>query len=70
MNIFSQVFVRRTTTLTLMAFQGEAGFAVQGVDELHEGGAGDVCHPGQVSEGGAQVGQTRILGTRNTISKA
>ena len=50
----------RTTTLTLVAFQGEAGFAVQGVDQLHEGGAGDVRHTGQVSEGGDQVGETSI----------
>ena len=44
-----------------MAFQGEAGFAVQGVDQLHEGGAGDVRHTGQVSEGGDQVGEMSIL---------
>ena len=50
----------RTTTLTLVAFQGEAGSAVQGVDQLHEGGAGDVRHTGQVSEGGDQVGETSI----------
>ena len=50
----------RTTTLTLVAFQGEAGFAVQGVDQLHEGGAGDVRHTGQVSEGGDQVGEMSI----------
>ena len=41
-----------------MAFQGEAGFGVQGVDRLHEGGAGDVRHTGQVSEGGDQVGDS------------
>ena len=29
---------------------------MQGVGELHEGGAGHVCHSGQVSEGGDQVG--------------
>ena len=41
----------------MVAFQGETGFAVQGADQLHEGGAGDVCHTWQVSEGGAQVGE-------------
>ena len=43
-----------------MAFQGEAGVAVQGVEQLHEGGAGDVRHTGQVSEGGDQVGEMSI----------
>ena len=43
--------------MTETAFQGETGFAVQGVGELHEGGAGHVCHSGQVSEGGDQVGK-------------
>ena len=43
--------------MTETAFQGETGFAVQGVGELHEGGAGYVCHSGQVSEGGDQVGK-------------
>ena len=50
-------FFEQELVLTETAFQGETGFAVQGVGELHEGGAGHVCHSGQVSEGGDQVGK-------------
>ena len=67
-------FFEPELVLTVTAFQGETGFAVQGVGELHEGGAGHVCHSGQVSEGGDQVGiffffQSWTHQKRNIIDK-